>query len=89
MCYYNVVKCVRCRRVHPQEYILCENLEHGAICIDQENLIKNSVNLRTSNDNTKSTLPSSRSNIKVSSVDLFYILRHMYQYTDGCLSCGG
>lgn len=89
MCHYNVLKCVRCRRIHPQEYVLCENLEQGAICIDHEKLANSSNNRSTFRDEPRSVSSSTKSNTKPSAIDLFYLLKHNYEYTDGCLSCGG
>lgn len=85
MCHYNILKCLRCRQVHPQEYILCENLDDGAICIDKEKLINNFSDKSKVENNVKQTSSST----KPSAVDLFYILKHNYTYTDGCLNCGG
>ena len=78
MCHYNVLKCIRCRRVYPQGYELCENLDQGAICIDKEKLTTGA----------ESTISTSDISSKSSPVELFKILRHKYEYTDGCLNCG-
>lgn len=85
MCYYSILKCLRCRQVYPQEYILCENLDDGAICIDKEKLINNFSDKSKVENNVKPTSSSTKPSV----VDLFYILRHNYKYTDGCLNCGG
>lgn len=89
MCHYNILKCIRCRKVYPQGYELCENLDQGSICIDKEKLAAKSDKLSMSKDDISSITSTSNIDSKSSPVDLVRLLRHKYEYTDGCLNCGG
>lgn len=91
MCHYNVLRCIRCKQLHRQGYELCENLEQGAICVDDSKLNDDSTKGPSTGGNVnRTTAIRGMGNDRKSSsspIDLYYILPHKITYTDGCLDC--
>lgn len=91
MCHYNVLKCLRCKQIQRQGYELCENLEHGAICVEDGKLNEGSTKVPDTSSSVSRTISirgvGNDRRSSSSPIDLYYILPHKSTYTDGCTEC--
>ena len=91
MCHYNVLKCIRCRKLHRNGYDLCTRMEQGTICVADHKLKNGAVDQNEVGTKAHSTMAmngiGSDRKSSASPIDLYYILPHEYTYTDGCLDC--